>query len=342
MKRAVLISMMAALALAGCGSSSTNTSSHTQSQTNAAEAHNDQVIKQAQGGADNQAALGADKIKTTLVAKLGMNSDLDFYLNHRTPDSESGDCYVKLGADAVNFENQSANILYSPNGKDVVFVQSFTNIPLARCLEAVGTALGWTSGGSSTTSTTATTTAPAVVKKRTDCNALGITEKGLREGACTKDGDQYYVVNRGHTAHLKTLTVSLQGLTAQDSLSNGSSESATARGKFVIATLTLTNKTHSPETWENGQASLAAGPNGVNAYSENFEAENGPDEHSCLWVAGAASNGGLQPGETVSCDVVFDIPTNMSATARGSEVFVTNFGDNASSATDFAVLRTYH
>jgi hypothetical protein len=50
---------------------------------------------------------------------------------------------VKLGADAVNFESQTENILRSANGNDVVFVQSNTATPLVRCLVAVRAALGW-------------------------------------------------------------------------------------------------------------------------------------------------------------------------------------------------------
>jgi len=79
-----------------------------------------------------------------LAQKLGLNNEAEFNLNHHIASGETGgDCYVKLGAEAVNFESQAENMLRSPNGKDVVFVQSNTATPLVRCLKAVRTALGW-------------------------------------------------------------------------------------------------------------------------------------------------------------------------------------------------------
>ena len=111
--------------------------------SSSAVAQNSAVIAQAAQGADNQAQLGAAAIQEILTKKLGLNPTLDFNLNHQTPPAEGGDCYVALGANAVNFENMPGNILRSPNGKDVVFVQSDTTTPLAKCLVAGNTALGW-------------------------------------------------------------------------------------------------------------------------------------------------------------------------------------------------------
>jgi hypothetical protein len=121
-------------------SGGTTTGSATSS---SATAQNNAVVSQAAQGPDNQAQLGAAAIQQTLTKKLGLNPTLDFSLNHQTPAAQGGDCYVKLGADAVNFENMTDNILRSPNGNDVVFVQSDTTTPLVKCLLAVKTALGW-------------------------------------------------------------------------------------------------------------------------------------------------------------------------------------------------------
>lgn len=331
------------LALAGCGSSQQQTTNN-QSRAGAIKQQNDRVIKQAQGSSDNQAQVGADRIKQILVAKLGMNDTLDFNLNHQTPDQNGGDCYVKLGAEAVSFESQSENILYSPNGKDVLFVQSNTATPLAKCLQDVGAALGWTSGSSGSTAT-ATATTPTVVKKPTDCNVLGINQVKLHEGACTSEGERLYVVNKGDTAHIKSMDVSLVGLRTQDSLSDGSGQSATPHGKFIIATITITNKLHTSQSWQNGQAGMtvSTGAKSGNTYDEDFNAENGPDQNSCEWKIGAVSSN-LQPGESITCDVVFDIPTNLSASARGSTVAVAGFGETDLShpAQRIALLRTYH
>jgi hypothetical protein len=105
---------------------------------------NNQTINQAAQAPDNVAQADVPAIRQTLVDKLGMNDQESFNLSHQiAPGDNGGDCYVKLGADAVNFEFMSGNILRSPNGSDVVFVQSNTATPLVRCLEAVRSALGW-------------------------------------------------------------------------------------------------------------------------------------------------------------------------------------------------------
>ena len=150
----VLAVVLMSVGVVGCGSTSTTTVVRTVSQSgsrtpagsavsSSAVAQNSAVIAQAAQGADNQAQLGAAAIQEILTKKLGLNPTLDFNLNHQTPPAEGGDCYVALGAAAVNFENMPGNILRSPNGKDVVFVQSDTTTPLAKCLVAVNTALGW-------------------------------------------------------------------------------------------------------------------------------------------------------------------------------------------------------
>lgn len=145
--------LLIGFALAGCGAATktvTQTSPAAQTQpsttttASSARSQNDQVISQAGQASDNQAQLGADAIRKILTQKLGLNDQESLNLNHQiAPGDNGGDCYVKLGADAVNFENQSQNILRSANGNDVVFVQSNSSTPLVRCLEAVRAALGW-------------------------------------------------------------------------------------------------------------------------------------------------------------------------------------------------------
>ncbi len=147
------MALVSSIALIGCGGSTktvtqTTTTSQTQSSNTAAASNassqNAQVIHQAAQANDNQAQLGADAIRRILIKKIGLNDTESFNLNHHiAPGDNSGDCYVKLGADAVNFEYQTQNILRAPNGTDVVFVQSNTVTPLVKCLEAVRTALNW-------------------------------------------------------------------------------------------------------------------------------------------------------------------------------------------------------
>lgn len=130
------------------GARTTTAASQTQptstTKTSDAASQNNQVISQASQASDNQAQLGATAIRRILTQKLGLNNQEEFNLNHHAaPGSTGNDCYVKLGAEAVNFEYMSRNILRSPNGKDVVFVQSNTVTPLVRCLVAVKSAIGW-------------------------------------------------------------------------------------------------------------------------------------------------------------------------------------------------------
>jgi hypothetical protein len=109
-----------------------------------AAAQNNQVISQAAQAPDNQAQLGSTAIANILTQKIGMNDTYSFNLSHHiAPGDNGGDCYVKLGADAVNFQYMTGNILRSPNGTDVVFVQSNTVTPLVNCLQAVRSALRW-------------------------------------------------------------------------------------------------------------------------------------------------------------------------------------------------------
>jgi hypothetical protein len=149
-----VLAAMAALTLVGCGEGAktatvtapTGAQTPPNASTNAgsARSQNEQVISQAEHANDNQAQLGEAAIRQMLTQKLGINNEEDFNLSHHiAPGETGGDCYVKLGAEAVNFESQSENILRSPNGMDVVFVQSNTTTPLVRCLKAVRTALGW-------------------------------------------------------------------------------------------------------------------------------------------------------------------------------------------------------
>jgi hypothetical protein len=80
--------------------------------TSASSSQNNAVINQAAQAPDNQAQLGAAAIQRILTQKLGLNDQLSFNLNRRIARGDNGgDCYVKLGAHAVNFEYMSGNIL---------------------------------------------------------------------------------------------------------------------------------------------------------------------------------------------------------------------------------------
>ena len=195
------------------------------------------------------------------------------------------------------------------------------------------------------TSTTSTTTA-STPSGPPDCNAAGINSTQLKEGTCVQGGQTLVIVNKAETLHLKTLDANLVGMTTHNSLSDGSGQSAIANGKFEILTITLKNKADSPQQWQNGQAGLIVGTGSTTGsnYSEDFTAENGPDQNSCLWKAGAIGSGGIQPSESVTCDVVFDVPQSASLEATGSNLVIGNFGesDYAQPTMPVGIIRTYH
>jgi hypothetical protein len=140
--------LFALVALAGCGGNSSDSgSSGGTKPTETApspSAQNDKAIREAEQGKDNQAQMGAPAIRKTLRKELNLNSEDEFDLDGQMDEGQiGGDCYVKLGAEAANFEGQSQNILRSPNGADLIFVQSSTSAPLVGCLKAVRAALRW-------------------------------------------------------------------------------------------------------------------------------------------------------------------------------------------------------
>ena len=74
-----------------------------------------------------------------------MKPNGDFNLTPTEPGTVrvGSDCYVKTGAEAVDFADQKENILHSPDGSELIFVQTSVGFPLSKCLIAVRDALGW-------------------------------------------------------------------------------------------------------------------------------------------------------------------------------------------------------
>jgi hypothetical protein len=193
-----------------------------------------------------------------------------------------------------------------------------------------------------TTSTQATGSAGGLP----DCVKGGFNEHQLKQGTCLYDRRTETIVDKATLLRLKSLTAKLDGITEQNSLSSGFGQSAVANGKFVVLTITLTNRLDTPQQWQSGQADLfvAVGATGGKNYSEDFNAENGPDQNSCLWKAGSIGSGGIQPAESSTCDVVFDIPQILSPTHSGSGLFIENFGeaDTLNPTMPVGDIRLYH
>jgi hypothetical protein len=167
-----------------------------------------------------------------------------------------------------------------------------------------------------------------------DCDAAGINAQQLREGTCVAGAQTVVVVNKTGTLHLKSLDANYVGFHRN--------------GKFATLTITIKNKLHTPQQWQPTMAALflpgtSAGAGNSPNYLESLDADTG-DQNSCLWKTGTAANGGLQPGASVTCDVVFDIPASADPAANGSGLYIANFGEDVSnpSRLPVGIIRTYH
>ena len=166
-----------------------------------------------------------------------------------------------------------------------------------------------------------------------DCNAAGINGQELREGTCVSGANTVVVVNKTSTLHLKSLDANYLGFHRN--------------GKFVTLTITIKNKLDMPQRWQHTMGALFIPGTGSGAgngpdYLENLGAETG-DQNSCLRKTGTAANGGLQPGASVRCDVVFDIPASADPAWSGSTLDIANFGDDVSNSSGpVGTIRTFH
>ncbi len=142
------------------------------------------------------------------------------------------------------------------------------------------------------------------------------------------------VVNKASTLRLKSLDAKLVALHRS--------------GTSTILTIAIKNKLHMPERRQHTMANLyVAGTNSGAGnspfYDENLVAETG-DQRSCLSKTGTAAKGGLQPGASATCDLVFDIPAGADPAGRGSGLYLANFGEDVSNPSRLptGLIRTYH
>lgn len=183
-------------------------------------------------------------------------------------------------------------------------------------------------GGRSPAHTATTPTGPP------DCNAAGINDQQLREGTCVSGANTVVVVNKAGTLHLESLDAKLVALHR-----NGTS---------AILTIAIKNKLRTPERWQHTMANLYvagtdSGAGNSPFYGENLDAETG-DQNSCLWKTGTAAKGGLQPGASATCDLIFDIPAGADPAGRDSGLYIANFGEDVSNPSRLptGIIRTYH
>jgi len=172
------------------------------------------------------------------------------------------------------------------------------------------------------TESTATTPAPASSSSCESLATQGARGVGTCEGPASSTA-QYAGV--GHHLVLSGLRMRYVSMTTAPSVSSsGIGGTAKAHGVFVIVQVSLTNREHKPQGWSSSQSSLLA--NG-NTYQEAFDAENGKDQHSLLWIAGSANE--IQPEETRTGDLVYDIPVSAAHALEheGGAVAIKDFGE---------------
>ena len=95
----------------------------------------------------------------------------------------------------------------------------------------------------------------------------------------------------------------------------------TAHGKFVVISLAVTNHSDSPQSFDDlGDEDALVLGNGK-TYTERFDVINGYDQNSFT-----SQNDPIQPDQTTTHDVIFDVPSN--AVVSGATLAVLNFGDD--------------
>ncbi len=190
----------------------------------------------------------------------------------------------------------------------------------------------------STPTTTTTASTPTTTTAARDCNTLGINPTGMREGTCTHAGVTYVIMDMNHTLKLRTLWAKLNGIHTTTTL-----RGAAAQGKFVVASLDLTNRLELPQTFDpNGTQQAGLILNGA-VFKEDVAAEKIGGPSSCL-------NQGIRilAGKSETCDVIFDVPASAAAAIGkrgGGDLYIVDFGSDLSgsiSPQTVGQIRLYH
>jgi hypothetical protein len=149
----------------------------------------------------------------------------------------------------------------------------------------------------------------------------------MREGTCTHAGITYVIVDENHTLKLNTLTATLTGIRSARSLTGPSP--AVAQGKFVIASIRLTNRLELPQTFDKSGTRQAELILEGTVYPEDARAETA-SANSCL-----AAKVSLASNKQESCDILFDVPRAAAAHLgqHGSgDLYLVDFGSDLASS----------
>lgn len=176
------------------------------------------------------------------------------------------------------------------------------------------------SGGSqSTTSTTPSTTTEA--SGEPNCREAAV-QTAL---TCELEGTTVLVAHGHGEIRLSTLAARIEGIRTTSSFSSGVG-TTTAHGVFLVISLHVTNMASTPQVFDGVGEKQVALSVSKHYYSESFEAENESDKQSFI-----TNEEPIQPGESKTGDLVFDVPSyvvNEVRTLPESGLFIGNFGDN--------------
>ncbi len=154
-----------------------------------------------------------------------------------------------------------------------------------------------------------------------DCVTLGMGPDGDAEGRCVSEGQKFAFVNRGTELRLKTIAVRVDGISFSDTVSSDIS-TETASGTFATISLTVRNRSDTPQTFAGGFARQTMLIIGRRQFNEDFDVENGADQQSFSWQGDEIQPGGEQRGH-----IVFDIPKRVaSRIEREGNLLVVDFG----------------
>lgn len=203
---------------------------------------------------------------------------------------------------------------------------------------AVALVVGLVAGGGNDEETTATTTGKGVAAsgpEETECEEKGISKPPREEGTCVDEVTRYVVVNRDGVLKLPTLEAEMLDLRETKTITGDSGGSATAQGTYVVVELSITNRTDSPERFEDSQIVLWVG----GPYTADAKVQSKVERKSFL-----GQDTPIQPGDSQIGTVVFDLPSSsFKALGREGNLDIVNFGSKGEVLTqeEIGTIRTY-
>lgn len=146
----------------------------------------------------------------------------------------------------------------------------------------------------------------------------------MREGTCTHAGVTYVIVDENHPLKLHTLTTTLIGVRTASSLPG--TQPTVAQGKFVIASIRITNRLELAQAFDRSGTRQAELNLEGTVYPEDVRVERAGAANSCV-----AARAPLGPGKSETCEVIFDVASAAAAHLgqhASGDVYLVDFGSD--------------